>query len=179
MKRTLVFALALAVIPVGVDAQSPDLEALRALAEQGDATAQYTLGNMYADGEGVPEDLVEAVRWYRLAAEQGGAEAQYNLGVLYLGIMYEDGRGVPEDLVEAVRWFRLAAEQGGAEAQYNLGVLYATGQGVPQDNAEAVQLVAVSSRARECGCPDQPRAYVRQWRRRAGGLWRCPNGSRL
>ena len=65
--------------------------------------------------EGVPEDDVEAVRWYRLAAEQGLALAQYNLGV-----MYDNGEGVPEDDVEAVRWYRLAAEQGLALAQYNL-----------------------------------------------------------
>ena len=67
---------------------------------------------MYADGEGVPEDDAEAVRWYRLAADQGLANAQYNLGV-----MYADGEGVPEDDAEAVRWYRLAADQGLANAQ--------------------------------------------------------------
>jgi TPR repeat protein len=71
MKRTLLFALALAVIPIGVDAQAPDLEETRARAEQGYASAQYNLGRMYANGDGVPEDDAEAVRWYRLAAEQG------------------------------------------------------------------------------------------------------------
>ena len=40
MKRTLLFVLALAVIPVGVDAQAPNLELWRALAEQGDPEAQ-------------------------------------------------------------------------------------------------------------------------------------------
>ena len=76
MKRTLLFVLALAVIPVVVDAQSPDLEALRALAEQGDAIAQNDLGVVYAAGLGVPQDDVEAVRWFRLAAEQGNVDAQ-------------------------------------------------------------------------------------------------------
>ena len=33
--------------------------------------------------EGVPQDAAEAVRWYRLAAEQGHARAQYNLGAAY------------------------------------------------------------------------------------------------
>ena len=70
MKRTLLFVLALAVTPVGVDAQVPDLERMRTLAEQGDARAQYNLGLMYGDGEGVPEDDVEAVRLFRLAAER-------------------------------------------------------------------------------------------------------------
>ena len=37
------------------------------LAEQGDATAQYYLGNMYSVGRGVKQDDVEAVKWYRKA----------------------------------------------------------------------------------------------------------------
>jgi TPR repeat protein len=128
MKRTLLFVLALAVIPVGVDAQAPDLEETRARAEQGNVVAQYNLGVMYRDGDGVPEDDAEAVRWFRLAAEQELLEAQYNLGV-----MYRDGDGVPADYVEAVRWFRLTAEQGYASAQNNLGVAYQAGRGVPED----------------------------------------------
>ena len=56
MKKALLFALALAVIPVGVDAQVSDLEQTRARAEQGDALAQYNLGYMYHNGEGVSED---------------------------------------------------------------------------------------------------------------------------
>ena len=70
---------------------------------------------MYANGEGVPEDDKEAVKWYRLAAEQGHAQAQYNLG-----LMYANGEGVPEDDKEAVKWYRLAAEQGHAQAQSTL-----------------------------------------------------------
>jgi len=31
------------------------------------------------------------------------------------------------------------AEQGEAAAQFNLGLMYATGQGVPQDDAEAAK----------------------------------------
>ena len=132
MKRTLLFALALAVTPVGVDAQVPDLEEVRAFAEEGVAGAQYFLGNMYFDGEGVPEDDAEAARWYRLAADQGHARSQYNLGT-----MYYTGSGVPEDNAEALRWWRLAADQGYASAQYNFGLMYATGEGIPNDDVLA------------------------------------------
>ena len=52
----------------------------RALAEQGDASAQFNLGLMYDNGNGVPEDDRQAVFWYRKAAEQGVAGAQNNLG---------------------------------------------------------------------------------------------------
>ncbi len=104
------------------------------LAEQGDATAQFALGLMYDNGEGVPQDDAEAAKWYRRAAEQGDASAQYNLGV-----MYDNGYGVPQDHAEAVKWYRLAAQQGVAKAQYNLGLMYGNGQGVPQDYAEAAK----------------------------------------
>ena len=108
------------------------LKEWRPLAAQGDAKAQNNLGFMYANGQGVPKDDVEAVKWFRLAAEQGHAKAQTNLG-----IMYDTGEGVPEDDVEAVKWYRLAAEQGHAPAQTNLGVMYFKGNGVPKDDVEA------------------------------------------
>ena len=50
MKKVLLFVLALAVIPVGVDAQVLDLEETRASADQGYALAQNNLGFMYANG---------------------------------------------------------------------------------------------------------------------------------
>jgi len=53
------------------------------LAEQGDASAQFSLGAMYEKGKGVPQDYKTAVKWYRLAAEQGYASAQSILGWMY------------------------------------------------------------------------------------------------
>ena len=43
----------------------------------------YSLGCMYTDGEGVKQDIKEAVKWFRKAAEQGYASAQYSLGSMY------------------------------------------------------------------------------------------------
>jgi uncharacterized protein len=68
------------------------------LAEQGDADAQFNLGVMYDEGEGVPQDDKEAVKWWRLSAEQGDASSQF-----MLGLMYEEGLGVPQDCKEAVQ----------------------------------------------------------------------------
>ena len=87
---------------------------------------------MYDQGQGVPQDYAEAVKWYRLAAEQGYAFAQFNLGV-----KYEKGQGVPQDYAEAVNWFRIAAEQGDADAQTYFGIMYEYGKGVLQDNVMA------------------------------------------
>ncbi len=61
---------------------------------------------MYGTGQGVPQDYVEARKWYRLAADQGNADAQNNLG-----IMYVKGEGVPQDYVEAHKWFNLAVSR--------------------------------------------------------------------
>ena len=112
--------------------QDDSIEALQTRANAGDAYAQNNIGVMYANGQGVPQDDVEAAVWYRQAAEQGHAMAQNNIGVLYTS-----GQGVPQDDVEAVAWYRQAAEQGHAAAQYNLGVTYYNGDRVPQDDVEA------------------------------------------
>ena len=116
------------------------LKEWRPLAEQGNAPAQFTLGVLYENGQDVPQDDGEAVRWYRLAAEQGHAAAQNNLGGMYL-----KGRGVPQDYGAAVRWYRQAVEQGNAQAQFNLGILYDKGQGVSQDYIQAHMWVNLAS----------------------------------
>ncbi|CAB1276849.1 tetratricopeptide repeat protein [Candidatus Nitrosacidococcus tergens] len=84
------------------------------LAEQGDASAQFNLGNMYRLGQSVAQDYQQAVYWYQKAAEQGLAEAQYNLGN-----MYDNGQGVAQNDKQAMYWYQKAADQGFAEAQYN------------------------------------------------------------
>jgi hypothetical protein len=117
---------------VPVQAQTPELDALRARSEQGDADAQFILGVMYDNGRGVAQNDAKAVRWFRLAAEQGLAEAQFSLG-----LMYATGTGVPQDDAETVHWYQLAAEQGQVDAQGNLGFMYANGRGVPQDDVQA------------------------------------------
>jgi TPR repeat protein len=106
----------------------------KSMAEEGDAKGQYLYGMAFAKGWRVPQDFVEAAKWFRKAAEQGYAKAQYDLGA-----MHWDGIGVRRDFIEAAQWFRKAAEQGYAKAQYNLGLAYENGQGVAQDSAQAAQ----------------------------------------
>jgi hypothetical protein len=89
--------------------------AMRAAAEQGNANAQYKLGEAYYDGAGVPQDRQQALRWFRAAADQGHAEAQYSLGFIY-----QLGRGVPADGAEAIAWYQKAAAQGHARAASSL-----------------------------------------------------------
>lgn len=72
---------------------------------------------MYEQGQGVPQNYGEALRWYRKAAGQGYASAEYNLGN-----MYYYGRGVTQDQAEAVRWYRKAADHGDEYAQQVLHI---------------------------------------------------------
>ena len=64
----------------------------QAAADQGDAEAQYFLGVMHVNGEGVPSSPATAADWFRKAAEQGHTLARYRLGLLHY-----TGRGVPVD----------------------------------------------------------------------------------
>ena len=61
----------------GVAVSSP-VEAVRLLAEQGNVAAESGLGMMYAQGDGVPKDEVEALVWFILAARAGDPDAIRN-----------------------------------------------------------------------------------------------------
>ena len=106
--------------------------ALLAKASSGDPTSEIALGDMYAAGADVPQDLKQAAEWYRKAADQGNVGGEVRLAELY-----RDGRGVARDKTQAVEWYRKAAEQGDAGAQGTLAMLYVMGQGVTQSDAEA------------------------------------------
>lgn len=80
-------------------------EALVQKAQNGDAEAQYSLGNCYFYGFGVAKDQREAVKWLRKAAEQGFTAAQNDLGHCYYS-----GAGVERNTDEAHKWWRMAAE---------------------------------------------------------------------
>jgi len=97
------------------------LKHFRPLAKQGNAGAQWVLGRMYYNGQGVLGNDAEAAKWYRKAAEQGNEWAQS-----FLGYMYE----IRRDYAEAVKWYRKAADQGFIGAQFALGMMYAKGLGI-------------------------------------------------
>ncbi|MBM3513861.1 MAG: sel1 repeat family protein [Alphaproteobacteria bacterium] len=95
--------------------------------------AYYNIGVMYAKGQGVAQDHVAALSWYRQAADRGHEPALFSIGA-----MYAAGLGVPQNFSEAATWYRKGAERGDAGAQNALGLLYDKKRGVPQDFAEAI-----------------------------------------
>lgn len=82
-------------------------EKLLRLAEKGNTAAQSELGLCYYEGDGIPRNIRESMRWFILAARQGEAQAQY-----YLGRAYSSGEGVPKDIESAHTWLERSAAQG-------------------------------------------------------------------
>jgi uncharacterized protein len=110
------------------------LREFKPLAEKGYSHAQFSLGQLYRRGLGVPQDYKTAVKWFDLAAKQGNVTA-----LAALGFMYGQGEGVPRNDKLAVKLTRLAAEGGNGSAQTNLGLMYGQGKGVPKDYETAVK----------------------------------------
>lgn len=112
--RTLLVFVVLTAAGIAAD----DFAVTKKKAEAGDAIAQSILGMMYANGEGVPKDSAEAVKWYRRSADQGNLVAQTNLG-----LMYRNGEGVPKDLVQAHVWWNIAGAAGNEGVKKHLSTL--------------------------------------------------------
>ena len=117
----------------------------KSLAENGDAFAQYNLGNMYRVGHGLWENDKTAVKWYTLAAEQGHASAQY-----FLGWMYADGEGVIQDNIRAHMWLNIAASSGEKDASKNRDIV--ANRMTPADISAAQKLARGCVRKKLKGC---------------------------
>lgn len=155
---------------VGVNGK-PDLNLalswLTKAANQNEAEAQESLGDMYEQGEGVKKNISEATKWYEKAANNGDTFSQNRLGNIFyqkkafkesfnwylkaanqghadsmvsVGNMHKEGEGTAKDLAKAAEWFRKAAELDNAEGQTNLAVMLASGEGVKKDEKQAVEL---------------------------------------
>lgn len=119
--RQLLGLLAMLMAATNFAAAGTILEHKLALAEQGDAQAQYDIGYRYEKGRGVEEDAEVAFAWFQKAAEQKMAKAEYKIGMFYL-----KGMGVTESKSTARTWLLKAADQGYPPAQYQLGKLYSS-----------------------------------------------------
>ncbi|MDJ0806851.1 MAG: tetratricopeptide repeat protein [Gammaproteobacteria bacterium] len=95
---------------------------LKKAAERGNAEAQFELGRIYGNGEGVPQDYPTAIDWLVKAAEQDHAKAQESLGSIYA-----NGVGVKQDFSTARHWYIKAAHNGLGSAQYLMATMYRFG----------------------------------------------------
>lgn len=114
------------------------VQMLTPLANAGNSLAQYRLGALYYNGQGVPEDEKQAIYWWKKAAAQGYTEAMFQLGSAYL-FGAQTAKLVPDPDREAAIWYFQAASAGHAEAQYHLGLLFLAGKGVVDNRQEAAR----------------------------------------
>lgn len=147
----------------------------------GDHEADYSLGLMYARGQGVTKDYTAAYGWFQRAYDGGYLGAGYYLGKMHLmglgtqkdprraqrifesvadsdcramyelGLMFFTGEDVPRDLQRSVEWMEKAAQAGHPEAQFVLGQFYKAGAGVPKDMRMAVNWLTAAALERHKG----------------------------
>jgi TPR repeat protein len=101
-------------------------------ANAGVANAQYNMGTLYFNGQGVPQDYARAHEWFMRAARRGNKNAEFQLGMTYF-----TGQGVNKDPQQEIYWYDKAARQGLPAAAYNLGVIYNNGDEVAADYVRA------------------------------------------
>lgn len=100
-----------------IQKEQKEFEALLQAANQGDAKAQYQVGECFLTGKmSVPCDQQEAVKWICLAAENGNAVAQCTLGEMYM-----NGLVVEKNQEEALKWLGMSAKQKNARAMFHIG----------------------------------------------------------
>ena len=88
------------------------------LAENNNATAQYSVGRLYEEQTELGKQS-ESAYWYEKAAKQGNIYAQDHLGRAYF-----IGKTIPKDDKKAIYWLKKAANQGNATSQTNLAVIF-------------------------------------------------------
>jgi TPR repeat protein len=99
-------------------------------ANLGDGNAQFLLGTLYEEGEGVTQNYQDAEYWYEKASAADGQkydkvnDAKFRLASLYLDGNGSKSKGDGFKLMEEV------ANHGHADAQNTLGILYLTGNSV-------------------------------------------------
>jgi uncharacterized protein len=71
----------------------------------GDPEAQYHLGRMYLDGQGVGKDAKQGIRWLWLAADKG----QYQVQAVFGALLFK-GQSVPRDGARGLMWLMLARD---------------------------------------------------------------------
>jgi TPR repeat protein len=102
---------------------------------KGDPTSEVFIGDLYAKGQGVPKNPMEASRWYRLAAQKGSAQGAY-----WLAVAYDKGLGAPLSPKEAAKWLNSAVVKHYVPAEVMLGNYYAKGLGVSHNESRAAEL---------------------------------------
>lgn len=117
-------------------------------ARNGNAAAQFSMGELFRTGELFLGSDEEALFWYGLAESQNDAEAINSIGVIYANPI---DKGVSSDHRKAAKQFERAAELGSTNGMVNLGDIYYAGLGRKQDQEKAQSLYKLAAEAGNVG----------------------------
>lgn len=136
-------ASALADVKAGVDAWTRGdfasaVAQWQGPAAQGNADAQFNLGQAYKLGRGVQQDLAKAEELFAKAASSGHLQASDNYGL----ILFQRG-----ERARALPFVTAAADRGDPRAQYLLGVAHFNGDVVAKDWVRAYALMSLAHQA--------------------------------
>jgi len=109
----------------------------------GDPDAQYHLGRMYLDGQGVGKNAKQAVRWLFAAANKGQYQAQAVFGALLF-----KGQSVARDAVRGLMWLILARDTAAPEETWITDLYDAASKQAAADELDAASTMASRSRSR-------------------------------
>jgi uncharacterized protein len=137
------------------------IHSLEYAAEKGHALAQWKLGRMYAEGDGVTQDDLKAFEYFRRIADSHAEDnpdtpqARFVANAFVaLGHYYLDGipkTAVKRDPDRAREMFGYAASYfRDSEAQYYLARLYLDGNGAPRDPRQAARWFGLSAQKGLC-----------------------------
>ncbi|HUO54011.1 MAG TPA: tetratricopeptide repeat protein [Rhodoblastus sp.] len=127
------------------------VEALKYAAAGGERLAQWKLGKMYADGDGVPRDDFKAYQYFLQIVDKYDEDTaswreKSVVASAYVAVGVFELKGIPgsrlkADPEQAMRMFLYAATNfGDSNAQYNLARLYMDGSaGLTKDNRQAAR----------------------------------------
>ncbi|WP_298423904.1 tetratricopeptide repeat protein [Rhodoblastus sp.] len=127
------------------------VEALKYAAAGGEPLAQWKLGKMYADGDGVPRDDYKAYQYFQQIVDKYDEDnvnwrEKSVVASAFVAVGVFELKGIPgsrlkADPDEAMRLFLYAATNfGDSNAQYNLARLYMDGAGgLAKDNRQAAR----------------------------------------
>jgi uncharacterized protein len=136
--------------------------AMVALANKGDAEAQYHVGMMHNNGIGTQKDPKQAFEWFQKSTASGDPLGAYKLGCYYAGqfagvVTPDPNEALKYKLVaakagyalaqhdvaglydrqgnseEALKWWKMAGDQGYPSALFGLSMAYSAGKAAPRD----------------------------------------------
>lgn len=106
------YAMGMDQVPVAAAPPEERGERVERLKASGSGSDLLYVSQAYFEGDGVPQDKAEAVKWAIKSVEAGHLKA-----AIAVGDMYGHGMGIPQDRVEAHVFYSIGAEAGVAYGQ--------------------------------------------------------------